>query len=184
LNRFAIAALTIAIAAGVASSARAASTGKGAVTIKVANAGFEEPGGADKIPGWILSQHVGPKSFVMDLDQTAPFAGHASFRMQRTRQQIYGAIAQQIPVAGYAGKTLEFSAKVKTAAVGAEGWVLTIDVPGERVSSAPATGTSAWHTVTIRARLPDAARTATIGAMLLDDGTAWLDDVRVRVVDK
>ena len=161
----------------------AGSSTRAIASIAVANAGFEEPGTPNRIPGWTLSQHAGVQAYEMTQDATAPFAGGASFRIRRTQPQIYGLIFQEVPVEAYAGKTLELSAMAKTADVGPQGWVLYIDVPGGRETAAPQTGTTDWHDVRVRVKVPDGARQVSIGAMLLDGGTAWLDDVKLNVVE-
>lgn len=152
-------------------------------SIPVANAGFEEPGSPDRIPGWTLSQHAGVAAYEMTQDATSPFAGRASFRMRRTQTQVYGLIFQEVPVDPYAGKTLELSAMARTADVGPMGWVLYVDVPGGRETATPLTGTTDWRAVQVRVKVPAEAHKVSIGAMLLDGGTGWLDDVQLKVVE-
>jgi hypothetical protein len=152
-------------------------------SIPVANSGFEEPGALDRVPGWKLSQHAGVAAYEMTQDATAPFAGRASFRMRRTQNQVYGLLYQEVPVDPYAGKTLELSAMARTAEVGPQGWVLYIDVPGSRETATPLTGTTDWQAVRVRMKAPAEAHKVSIGGMLLDGGTAWLDDVQLRVVE-
>jgi hypothetical protein len=152
-------------------------------TIAVANPGFEDAGAAaDSVPGWTLSQHAGVRAYEMTLDQAAPYAGKASFRMKRTAPQIYGSITQEIAVGKYAGKTLELSAMARTEGVGPEGWVLVADLPGERKTAAM-TGTAGWRALRVRIEVPVGVQKLSIGAMLLDAGTGWLDDVKLRVVE-
>ncbi|HEX3122250.1 MAG TPA: hypothetical protein VHQ21_03035 [Rhodanobacteraceae bacterium] len=152
-------------------------------SIAVANAGFEEPGAPNRIPGWTLSQHAGVAAYEMTEDATAPFAGRASFRMRRTERQVFGLLFQEIPIDPYAGKTLELSAMARTADVGPLGWALYVDVPGGREMAAPLTGTTDWHAVRVRVKVPADAHQVSIGAMLLDAGTGWLDDVKLNVVE-
>jgi len=152
-------------------------------SIDVANAGFEEPGAPNRIPGWTLSQHAGVAAYEMAEDATTPFAGLASFRMRRTRPQVFGLLFQEVPIDPYAGKTVELSAMARTADVGPLGWVLYIDVPGGRETAAPLTGTTDWRAVRVRVKVPADTHQVSIGAMLLDSGTAWLDDVKLNVVE-
>lgn len=156
---------------------------RSAVDIPVANGGFEEPGTPDRIPGWTLSQHAGQQAYEMTQDTTAPFAGHASFRMSRVRNQVYGLLYQKIPIDRFAGKTIELSAMARTADVGPRGWVIYIDMPGARETSGALTGTTDWRPMRVRAKLPPDARVISIGVLLLDAGTGWVDDVQLRVVD-
>jgi hypothetical protein len=163
--------------------ARTARAQRSAADIPVANAGFEEPGTHDRIPGWTLSQHAGPQAYEMTQDATAPFAGRASFRMQRTRDQIYGLLHQEIAIDRLDGKTLELSAMARTSDVGTLGWVIYIDVPGGRETSDALAGTTDWRELHVRAKVPTGTRKISIGALLLDRGTGWLDEVQLRVVE-
>ena len=151
--------------------------------IDVANAGFEEPGAANRIPGWTLSQHAGVAAYEMTEDAANPFAGAASFRLRRTQRQVFGLLFQEVPIDPYAGKTLELSAMARTADVGPLGWVVYIDVPGGRETATPLTGTTDWQSVRVRVNVPAGTHRVSIGAMLLDSGTGWLDDVKLSVVE-
>ena len=151
--------------------------------LDVANAGFEEPGAPNRIPGWTLSQHAGVAAYEMTEDTTTPFAGAASFRLRRTRPQVFGLLFQEVPIDPYAGKTIELSAMARTADVGPLGWVIYIDMPGGRETATPLTGTADWRSVRVRVKVPAGTHKVSIGAMLLDDGTGWLDDVKLNVVE-
>jgi len=151
--------------------------------IDVANAGFEEPGAPNRIPGWTLSQHAGVAAYEMTEDATTPFAGAASFRLRRTRPQVFGLLFQEVPIDPDAGKTLELSAMARTADVGPLGWVIYIDIPGGRETATPLTGTTDWRAVRVRVKVPAGTHKVSIGAMLLDGGTGWLDDVKLNVVE-
>ena len=67
--------------------------------------------------------------------------------------------------------------------VGPLGWVLYIDVPGGRETAVPLTGTTDWRAVRVRVKVPAEAHKVSIGAMLLDGGTGWLDAVKLNVVE-
>jgi hypothetical protein len=151
--------------------------------LDVVNAGFEEPGTPNRIPGWTLSQHAGAAAYEMTEDATTPFAGQASFRLHRTRVQVFGLLFQEVPIDPYAGKTLELSAMARTADVGPLGWVVYIDVPGGRETATPLNGTTDWQSVRVRVNVPAGTHRVSIGAMLLDSGTGWLDDVKLSVVE-
>ena len=151
------------------------------VAVPIVNGGFEQPVQAMSIPGWALAQHAGRQAYEMGVVKDAAAEGHASFRMHRLSPQIYGAITQSVAVAPFAGKTVELSAQVKQDGVGAEGWMLVLDSGAGR-ASAVATGTADWHAMRVRAKLPADTKTISIGAILLDAGTGWLDDVQLHVV--
>jgi hypothetical protein len=163
---------------GAAPGANAADSG---VAVPVVNGGFEEPADGISIPGWVVAQLAGRRAYEMGVVKDAAAQGQASFRMHRLSPQIYGAITQSVAVAAFAGKTVELSARVKQDGVGPEGWMLVLDSAAGR-ASAVATGTADWHELRVRATLPADAKTISIGAILLDAGTGWLDDVQLHVV--
>lgn len=157
-------------------------------SIALVNPDFEAAAGADgAIEGWNTSQHAGPISYKFGIDRDVSATGAASARIERTREQVYGMIAQSVPISAYAGHTIEFSAQMKTAGVGDEGWQLMLTfsggVPNPRRTAAPLTGTQDFRKVTVRAQVPPGAREAELAAILNDRGTAWLDDVHLRIVD-
>ena len=158
------------------------------IGIALTNAGFEAAPGADgAIEGWSTSQHAGPVSYRTGIDRGVHAKGKASFRIERIREQVYGAVEQTVPIAAHAGHTIELSAKMKTDNVGPAGWQLTLafagGLPSPPHEAAPLSGTQDFRTVTIRTRVPPGAQQVQFGATLLDSGTAWLDDVNLRVVD-
>jgi len=156
--------------------------------IALVNPGFEDASPtAGEIRGWETAQHAGPVSYEMTMDTDVHSQGRASFRITRKREQVYGQIAQLVPIAAYAGRTIELSVQMKTDDVGADGWQLMLTftggVPNPRHTAAPLTGTQGFREVTIRTQVPAGAPEAEIAAILNDRGSAWLDDVRLRVVD-
>ena len=155
--------------------------------IALANPGLEAaPQTAGEIEGWQLSQHSGPPSYQFEIDRNEHAEGAASLRIRRTREQVYGMVAQTVPISAFAGRTIELSAQMKTEDVGRGGWQLSLTFagggPNPRRESTPLTGTQGFRKVTISAQVPPGAAEAEIGAILLDRGTVWLDDVRLRVV--
>ena len=173
----------VGFAALVLAACGAAAAAAAPRTLPVVNGGFEQAASADRIPGWTKAQHAGVQAYDMSIDRASAAEGHASFRMRRLREQVYGLLSQTLDVSAYAGKTLELSAKVKTEDVGPGGWVLFIDAAGGRESVA-ATGTGKWRALKVRLKVGAGTPSVTIGAMLLDRGTAWLDDVQLHVVGK
>ena len=153
--------------------------------IAVANADFEKPLDGEDVAGWTLLQHAGVPSYKIGLDHDGAGQGQTSFRIERTHPQYYGSITQHIALKPYAGKTVRLSALTKTEGVGPAGWKLFIDakVPHGLAYSSGQSGTSGWQTQSLDFKVPDQVGEVTIGASLLDAGTAWLDDVHIHVVD-
>jgi len=154
--------------------------------IPLVNAGFEQTGDAqDPVPGWRLNQHAGSPAYEMTIDPTTAASGHASFRMHRLAPQFYGSIAQPAAVPKkHHGKVL-LTAQMKTQDVGRKGWVLALTIVGpdgnQQIRAQPLSGTHGFAEVSVSAKLPDNAQAIEVSVLLLDEGTGWLDDVRVRI---
>ena len=161
----------------------------GATEIRLINPSFEEPANGARAPGWFASQHTGPvRNYEWAMDADSATDGKHSYRIKRLSPQVYGMIAQGVNVAEHAGKTLEFSAALKGSDLGPEGWLLTVNIESrnailEQVRSKPVTGKQDWRRSAVRFKLPAEAHELRLGVMLLDDGTGWVDDIKLRVVD-
>ena len=162
-----------------------------AVDIKLVNPSFEAPANGPSAPGWFGTQHYGPnreRDYEWAVDTDIAAEGKASYRIRRKNPQVFGMIVQGVVIEAHAGKTLEFSAMMKTDEVGPEGWVLVVNIGNrnallQQARSEPATGTRDFKRHTVRFTLPADAFELKIGVMLLDAGTGWVDDVRLRVLD-
>lgn len=150
-------------------------------SLAVVNGGFEQTASDGSIPGWTMQQHAGPPSYEMVVDDQGVYAGHGSFRMTRTLDQVYGSLTQDVAV-DKVGGVFELSAMLKTRDVGSEGWGLMLLTPQVREFSPKLTGTSDWQRVTLRATLPPGTTSVTIGATLLDGGSGWMDDVQLKAI--
>lgn len=156
-----------------------------AIDLPINNPGFEASTSA--WTGWESSQHVGEAAYEMIIDSADFAEGERSFRMRRLSEQVYGALGQRVVLPKDSSGTLHFSAMLRTKGVGAGGWMLYINFlgrPGDiitQVRSPPLSGDSRWQRVILSRVIPDRAYAVEISAVLLDGGTAWLDDVRLRV---
>jgi hypothetical protein len=156
-------------------------------SIALVNPDFESaPRANGSIEGWAIGQHAGPPSYKFEVDSSVSAAGKASLRIERTRDQVYGMISQLVPISAYAGRTIELTAQMKTDDVGPKGWELMLTftggVPDPRHAATPLSGTQDFQKVTIRTPVPVGAQKVEIAALLHDRGTAWIDDVHLRVV--
>ena len=190
----ALAALAVAGAMGAvgATSATAATdlaAPLAATDIKLVNASFEEPANGSRTPGWFGTQHYGAtRDYEWAVVTDAASDGKASYRIKRLRPQVFGMINQGAVVEEYKGKTLEYSAMMKTDDVGPEGWLLVVNIESrnalvEQLRSVPATGKHDFKRYSVRFKLPADAYELKLGVMLLDAGTGWVDDVKLRVLD-
>lgn len=159
--------------------------------IPLINAGFEEAGGADNIPGWHTAQHAGEKSYEMTVDAKGAAKGKQSFRLTQVHEQFFGMIGQTVPATSdMAGKIVELSAMMKTSKVGPRGWGLflnvhdALDAVTATYESTPIIGDNGWTRVTVRGVIPPRPLRLEVGIQLGDDGnggTGWADDVQLRV---
>ena len=160
-----------------------------ATDLPVRNWDFSQPMEGRMVPGWRLEQHAGEPAYEMMLVPDTENPGNSAFRIRRTKEEVYGLIAQEIPLNAPLGQDVEISARMKTDGVGPGGWVLVLDMIGrshrilpptslKQVRSAPLSGNSEWSVVKVRATIPANTTTIEISAMLLDAGTGWVDDVR------
>lgn len=159
--------------------------------LPLSNPGFEEPAPRGLIPGWWMSQHAGVVSYEMALDTDAKSGSRQAFRMKRLVHQEFGTIHQRIVLPpNSVGKKVTLSGLMKSKAVGAEGWLLVLNIESAsslglsagmlaQERSQPVTGTSDWHRVSVDAVIPPRAATLDVGAMLLDEGAGWIDDVEL-----
>jgi hypothetical protein len=176
-----IAAATLAACGHSPDSASPKAEAVGSIATLV-NGDFEQAADDGSIPGWTIQQHAGPPSYEMVVDAQGAYAGHGSFRMTRTHDQVYGTLSQEVAIAGVAGETFELSAMVKTKDVGPEGWKLMLTGDRVREFSPASTGTSDWHRVSVRVQLPAATSSLMVAVTLLDAGSGWMDDVRLKAI--
>ena len=193
---FSSALVTLAVAGAIGAVGAVGATGATdiaapwvATDIKLVNASFEEPANGSRTPGWFATQHYGAtRDFEWAVVTDVASDGKASYRIKRLRPQVFGMINQGAVVEAHKGKTLEYSAMMKTEDVGPEGWMLVVNIENrnallEQVRSVPATGKHDFKRYSVRFKLPADAYELKLGVMLLDAGTGWVDDVKLRVVD-
>ena len=159
-----------------------------ATEITLKNADFEQPIVGNRIPGWSRTQHAGIRAYEITNDVASFAHGKQSVRMRRTVEQVYGLILQQVQSDAVAGKEVELKASLKTAEVGEQGWVMLINFMHhnnviEQFRATPVVGDSDWADVTLRKMAPPNTTAIEIGFMLLDGGSGWVDNVRVRTID-
>ncbi|MBK9955049.1 MAG: hypothetical protein IPP18_07885 [Rhodocyclaceae bacterium] len=165
-----------------------------AQNLPLKNGDFQQPMIDGSLPGWRLEQHAGDPAYEMKVvpDESEP--GNSIFCIRRTKNEAYGLIGQEMPLTNIpTGKEVELLARMKTKAVGPDGWVLMLDMIGKvhrtlptsilrQVRSSPLSGDRDWQTVSVRTVIPDSTTLIGISATLLDAGTGCIDNVRVRLI--
>jgi hypothetical protein len=159
-------------------------------TMPLKNPGFEEAANASPIPGWELSEHGGQwkgKAYEMAIDANAGSGSGRALRVTRLQDEVYGWVHQKVPVLPeVAGKKLTFSASMKTGNVGAEGWLLIVNMNGrgsiiQQFRSKPITDTREWRKADVTAVIPAGTSAVDVGFILLDAGTGWGDDAMLSI---
>lgn len=152
------------------------------------NPGFEEPlDTSGSRLGWQLSQHAGVPAYEMGFDKQVFSEGKQSYKIKRVVYQVFGQVSQKIRAPKAIGKTLEYSAMLRTQDVGELGWMLVVDfldIEGylvKQIRSKPLTGTTKWQRVGVKHTVPPRTFKINVGATLLDAGTGWIDDAKISI---
>lgn len=145
----------------------------------------------DSIPkGW-RSDSINSKDVVIGTDKTIMRTGKASGFVQREPNPSYGAgsLLQFIDANPYRNKRVRFTMYIKSKEV--ESAYLFMSVDGLDTSVAYANTytklieeTIDWTMFNITLDVPEESRNIRIGASLLGQGTIWLDDCKLEVVDR
>jgi len=152
-----------------------------AVELVLVNSGFEQP--TDRPTGWRVSQHAGAVAYETGLDDQVFAEGRHSFRMKRLTPQVYGLVDQIVSAPRSGGRSMRLSAMLRTEEVGPMGWMLVVNFLGEsdgilgQARSEPMSGTKDWQRVSLEHEVPTGTVRLAVGAMLLDSGTGWVDQV-------
>jgi hypothetical protein len=153
-----------------------------ATAIPLKNSSFEGAAMNKNIPDWDNEEHAGKwngNAYEMTIDSGAgPEGGHA-LRVTQLHKEVYGFVHQKVPVgADVTGKTLLFSAMVRSNTVGANGWMLVVNMKSTsgilgQFKTMPVIGTTDWHKVEATAIIPKGTAFVDFGFLLRDSGTGW-----------
>ena len=157
--------------------------------------GFEstKPGKVGAPEGWWAIQHAGPDSYVFEHDSKVKHSGERSMRVTNIGPEPFGSIYQTIPAIAYRGKTLRFSAWVRTegtignrfgTGAGLKLHAVRGGYPLEvaEMRNDAVHGTVEWTRYEIALRIPDEAEAVEVGMLVFGPGIAWLDDAVLDVV--
>jgi len=166
-----------------------------APAVPVANPGFEveEPGGRPASWGGPVAASLpadgAQPAYRVAIDVDNPREGRGSARLERVGaagSEPFGAISQALDATSYRGRRVRFTAAVRVAAPQAAqvGLWLRVDRTAgwlgffDNMNNRPITST-AWADYTIEGDVASDAERITLGLLVLGDGRAWIDDVRV-----
>jgi hypothetical protein len=151
------------------------------------------PAGAQEratVGGW-FSAGSNPAGYEMGVDHKVKFRGKgAGFVRARAENTAgFGTLMQIFKAAAYRGKRLRFTAIVRTEQVVVAGIWMRVDLPDRRegaydnMSDRPIRGTTPWMRYSVVLDVPTDATELAFGLLVAGGGSAWIDDVRLQVVD-
>lgn len=145
----------------------------------------------DSIPrGWRAASDNSP-DVVIGTDKTIMRTGKASGFVERVPNPVYGAgsILQYIRADPYRNKRVRLTVYIKSKEVERAYLYMRVDGPDTSVAFANTWAklieeTIDWTMFNITLDVPEESRNIRIGATLLGQGTIWLDDCKLEIVDK
>ncbi len=148
-------------------------------------------GTLNDLPGWAF-EGSDRASFTVARDLEVKHAGRAAAMLRANREpQSFGALIQAITAEKYVGRRVRFSAWSRTAGVtGFAGLVMRVEGPSadttlafDNMQDRPVRGTTEWTLRTVVLDVAPSARRIHFGVMLSGQGTVWLDDGKLEIVD-
>jgi len=159
--------------------------------IPLANAGFEsEARGPRGDPeGWLATQHAGEVSYRFTVDTAEHHEGSRSLRIENIGKEPFGALEQSLPATAFQGRTIRYSAWLKTRGASGKGASLVASAEGmgalvahNFMTDEEVTGTQDWRKVAITLAIPAYAGSVRVGVMLQGPGTVWFDAAELEIV--
>jgi len=183
------------VAAAPSATSRPAAAAAHFGVVAVVNPGFESnvPGIDGNPEGWYSYQHAGPESYKFSVDAEVVRSGRQSARIDNTGPEIYGTLAQIVRGPQFAGKTVRFTAWLKTRGVAGNGWskgtglALTAYAGGQTVGGTNFRktafgGTTDWTRYEVSTAAPAGTERIDIEITLTGPGTVWVDDVALELL--
>lgn len=163
----------------------------GAIAIPLQNPSFN--GDAQgHFPGWTLHEHMRGNSYTFVADAVNAHSAPSSARIRRHGDEFFGLMQQLIPIpASWLGKTARLSGYLRTDGATGTGGALVIQARGsggspithDHMDGRRATGTQGWKRYSVEVKIPPGATNLQVGAMLQDDGSLWVDDLSLVVLN-
>ncbi|MEP7180946.1 MAG: hypothetical protein ABI886_02020 [Betaproteobacteria bacterium] len=181
---------------GAAPSGRAVAAGAQYVgPVTVVNPGFESnvPGIDGNPEGWHSYQHAGPLSYTFGVDREVKRSGKQSARIDNVGPEVYGTLGQILRGPQFAGKTIRFTAWIRTRDVTGNGWskgtglALTAYAGGSTIGGTNFRrtafgGTTDWTLREVTTVAPAGTDRLDIEISMTGPGTVWIDDVTLEVL--
>ena len=169
---------------------------KAVASVPLSNPGFESaaPGTVGAPAGWFVGQHAGPPSYTFTHDADTPRTGKLSLRIDNVGPEPWGALDQVIVATPWRGKTLRFSAWLRTrdakgnAHGGGAGLAMQTRHGGYvveqvRMRTDAVHGTTDWARYEVHLEVARNADQIEVGVNLFGPGSVWVDEAALDVVD-
>ena len=145
-------------------------------------------------PGWFLAgEGRSYEDYEAGVDTKVAHSGHASawLRPKVDKPEFGGALMQIISAKDYAGKRIRFSGWLKTDGVDRSGLWMRIrpanadnSLAADNMLARPLKGSNDWTKAEIVLDVAHNADNMIFGSWVGLKGKAWLDDVKIEVVDR
>lgn len=166
-----------------------------AAPIALVNPGFDakESGEQGNPKGWYNAQHTGSVSYDFALDSGRRKDGSHAMRITNIGPEPWGTLAQRLPAAAYAGKTVRLSAWIRTEGIpdGRDNGVsllLLAQRGGALLAHVPAKNSRVrrdtdWKRHSVELELPPGTNRLEVGVTLEGKGKAWVDGFELETVE-
>lgn len=159
--------------------------------IPLQNAGFEmdplPPSMSRCAPKWECHAHADPSSYEYFIDSGGAAGGERALRIQRAKNEPWGSISQGVRDPALAGARVRFSMAVRTEGAtgnGAGPYLVFQDGSGRQLGVVKKLGKdAAWKRLSVEYVVPATNYIIEAGAILEGPGKAWIDEVRLEVLE-
>lgn len=145
-----------------------------------------------RFPGWRALEHNTGNSYSFTADRSVLHSAPSSARIQRYGKEFYGLLEQRVKIAPeWVGKTMRLSGFLKTVGATGQGGGFTLQARSgddsilahDHMDDRRVRGDQPWKSYSILLKLPPGTSFLSVGAMLEDDGTLWVDDLALVLMD-
>lgn len=164
--------------------------GKQAITL--VNPGFDVDA-SGRFPGWTKLEHNVGNSYRFEADsEVYALTPPNSLRISRFGPEFFGLTEQRVRVQPeWIGRTVRLSGYLRTRGVTGTGAALVLQVRdgydqilvAEQMDGRRVRGDLDWQQYSVQVRVVQGAWWLQVGAMLQDDGTLWVDDLALDLMD-
>ncbi|WP_374665102.1 hypothetical protein [Ramlibacter sp.] len=164
----------------------------GKQSIALVNPGFAVDA-SGRFTGWTKLEHNVGNSYRFEADaEVYALSAPTSLRISRHGLEFYGLTEQRVRVQPeWIGRTVRLSGYLRTRGVTGTGAALVLQVRdgsdqilvAEQMNGRRVRGDLDWQQYSVQVRVVQAAWWLQVGAMLEDDGTLWVDDLALDLMD-